>query len=43
LGDDDPISNRFGFITILAMNLQSAIEHELKEGTPIDPDDYSQG
>lgn len=40
LGDDDPVYHRFGFITILTMNLQTAIEHELRDGTPIDPDDF---
>jgi hypothetical protein len=43
LGDDDPIVTRFGYIVVLAMNLHSAIEHELKDGTPIDPNDFSQG
>lgn len=40
---DDPIVTRFGYFIILAMNLHSAIEHELKDGTPIDSNDFSQG
>jgi translation initiation factor 2 alpha subunit (eIF-2alpha) len=42
LGDDDPILSRFGLIMVIISNLCSAIEHSLNEGTPIDPDDFSQ-
>lgn len=42
LKDDDPILERFGIVIVIIMNLCSAIENELKEGTPIDPDDFSQ-
>lgn len=42
LGEDDPIVSRMGLIYVVAMNLSSAIDSELKDGTPIDPSDYSQ-
>lgn len=40
LKDDDPILERFGIAIVIIMNLCSAIESELEEGTPIDPDIY---
>jgi len=42
LEDDSPILNRFGYVTVLLMNLDSAIRHKLEKGVPIDPDDFSQ-
>lgn len=42
LGSDDPIVKRVGYVVILAMNLSMAIENYIKNGTPIDPDDFSQ-
>ena len=42
LGDDDPIVSRFGLIIVLIMNLSFAIESYLKNGSPIDPNDFSQ-
>ncbi len=42
LKDDDPILERFGIVIVIIMNLCTAIESELKEGTPINPDDFSQ-
>lgn len=42
LGEDDPIISRFGFIIVLIMNLSMAIEENINNGVPIDPDDYSQ-
>ena len=42
LGEDDPIVYRMGFIAVVAMNLSGAIESELQDGVPIDPDDMSQ-
>ncbi len=42
LGENDPIVIRWGFVDVLIMNLYSAIESELADGTPIDPDDFSQ-
>ena len=40
LKDDDPILERFGIVIVVIMNLCLAIESELEEGTPIDPDIY---
>lgn len=42
LGEDDPITNRFGFIIVLIMNLSMAIEENINSGVPIDPSDFSQ-
>lgn len=42
LGDDNPITERFGLIITVIMNLSSAINNKLTEGKPIDPDDMSQ-
>jgi hypothetical protein len=42
LGDDNPITERFGLIYNVIMNLSSAINNKLTEGKPIDPDDMSQ-
>lgn len=42
LDDDSPILDRFGYVIVLLMNLVSAIESKLSNGTPIDPDDMSQ-
>ena len=42
LGSDDPIVKRIGHIIILTMNLSMAIENYIKNGTPIDQDDFSQ-
>lgn len=42
LGDEDPIYIRFNYATIMLMNLSLAIDKELKDGIPIDPDDFSQ-
>ena len=39
LGDEHPIVTRFGYVIVLLMNLDSAIEEKLSNGTPIDPDD----
>lgn len=41
-GHDDPIVRRFGRVIIILMNLDMAIEHFMKDETPIDPDDESQ-
>ena len=40
LGDDDPIIMRFGIAMQIIYNLSYAIEDELKDGTPIDPDEW---
>ena len=37
-----PIVDRFGSVMVILENLRSAIESNLKDGTPIDPDDFSQ-
>lgn len=42
LDDNHPIRSRFGIIQIIIENLHSAITSKLSEGTPIDPDDFSQ-
>jgi len=42
LDDDSPILDRFGYVIVLLMNLVSAIESELSNDVPIDPDDMSQ-
>jgi len=42
LGEDNPITHRFGFVIVLLMNLSSAIDTKLTEGKPIDPDDFGQ-
>jgi hypothetical protein len=42
LGEDDPITSRFGIIILLIKNLSMAIEKNINKGVPIDPDDYSQ-
>ncbi len=42
LGEDDPVYERFGYVIILMMNLSLAISNELRDGTPVDPDDFSQ-
>ena len=38
LDEDDPILSRFGFVMLTLENLRSAMNDELKTGTPIDPD-----
>jgi hypothetical protein len=40
LGDEDPIIQRFGYVTVLIDNLHSAIRAELDKGEPIDPDTF---
>jgi len=40
LGDEDPIVQRFGYVTVLIDNLHSAIRAELNKGEPIDPDTF---
>ncbi|MBA4416837.1 MAG: hypothetical protein C0392_02835 [Syntrophus sp. (in: bacteria)] len=42
LGEDDPIYNRFRFVGTILMNLSFAIDAEIKNGTPVDPDDMAQ-
>jgi hypothetical protein len=42
LDEDDPVINRLGLVGVVIMNLSLAIESNLKEGTLIDPEDYSQ-
>lgn len=42
LDDDSPITERFGLIVVVVMNLVSAIESKLSNDVPIDPDDMSQ-
>lgn len=42
LHHDSPILNRFGYVSVLLMNLTSAIESKLSDDVPIDPDDMSQ-
>ena len=42
LGSDDPVIHRFGFSIVILDNLKSAIEFNLKEDNPIDPEDMSQ-
>jgi hypothetical protein len=42
LGSGDPLAARFGFVITALTNLSTAIESHLKEGTPVDPDDFSQ-
>jgi len=42
LGEDDPIYMRFQFVGTILMDLSMAIDAEIQEGTPIDPDDMSQ-
>lgn len=42
LGSDDPIVRRFTSVVTILNNLYLAIEHFLKDGTPIDPEDWSQ-
>ncbi|MDY6832128.1 MAG: hypothetical protein SWC96_09880 [Thermodesulfobacteriota bacterium] len=42
LDPEDPIYSRIGFVSIVLDNLIFAVENELKDGTPIDPDDFSQ-
>ena len=39
---DSPILKRFSYMMIILEDLERAIESNLKDGTPIDPDDYSQ-
>jgi hypothetical protein len=39
LDEGDPIRERFGTVCIVLDNLYSAIEKELKDGTPINPND----
>jgi hypothetical protein len=43
LGSDDPVVIRFGFVLVILNNLESAIECNLKDNKPIDPDDMGQG
>ena len=38
----NPILTRFGAVIVILDCLQSTIESNLKDGTPIDPDDFSQ-
>lgn len=40
LHEDNPIIDRVGTIVIIADNLDLAIHEKLKNGTPIDPNDY---
>lgn len=40
LGDEDPIVQRFGYVTVLIDNLHSAIKAEIDKGEPIDPDTF---
>jgi len=42
LMEDNPILSRFSIGIIIDQNLSSAIDHKLKDGIAIDPDDYSQ-
>ena len=42
LDDDSPILNRFGYVIVLLMNLEGAIQAKLSNGVPIDPDDMAQ-
>jgi hypothetical protein len=37
-----PIVDRFGSVMVILENLRSAIKSNLEDGTPIDPDDFSQ-
>src|SRR5262249_52967411 len=41
-GDESPICTRFGSVMVVLENLRSAIEANMNEGVPIDPDDMSQ-
>ena len=38
----NPILNRFSYMMVILENLHSTIESNLEDGTPIDPDDFSQ-
>jgi len=42
LGKDNPITQRFGLISTIIMDLSSAIDNKLTKGKPIDPNDFSQ-
>lgn len=42
LGADHAIVSRFGYIEMFSENLYQAAKGELKQGTSVDPDDYSQ-
>ena len=42
LPDYSPILSRFSYITLFLDNLYFAIEHNIEDGTPIDPEDNSQ-
>ena len=42
LKEEDPVRIRFRILTSLVNNLHTAILTELSDGTPVDPDDYSQ-
>jgi len=37
-----PILGRFGSVMVILENLRSAINSNIEDGTPIDPDDFSQ-
>ena len=39
---DHPVLNRIGYIILFLDNLCGAIDSEIKDGIPVDPDDYSQ-
>jgi len=43
LGSGDPVTKRFGYVVVVLMNLVSAMETNIEDGTPIDPDDFAQG
>lgn len=40
LEPDDPVLKRFGYAIVVMDNLLGAIEDELEDGTPVDPDDF---
>lgn len=42
LEEDDPIISRFGLIIVMIINLSMAIESNINNGIPIDPNNYSQ-
>ncbi len=42
LGDEDPVYIRFGYVCTILMNLSLAIDAEIENGTPVDPDDIGQ-
>lgn len=42
LSEGNPILSRFGLITVIIESLYSAIDSKISNGTPIDPEDFSQ-